>query len=168
MHIETARLLIVPFTMDMAKDVHLNSLDENTCRFLPDEVFETVEEAADTLSFLMSVYENGDGPYVYPFTDKNGSCMGYVQAVPMDDDDWEIGYHTGGKFANQGYATEAVRAFLPVIMQRLGISRIHGVCLAENIASLRVLEKCGFVKTFEGTGEYQGRTTQIVKYVFTL
>ena len=46
MRIETARLLITEFTMDMAQAVHLNSLDEDNRRFVPDEVFETVEAAA--------------------------------------------------------------------------------------------------------------------------
>ena len=64
MRIETERLIITEFTMDMAEDVHLNSLDEDNRRFVPDEVFETVEEAADTVGFLMGVYKKGDGPRV--------------------------------------------------------------------------------------------------------
>ena len=49
--IETDRLIITKFTPDMALAVHLNSLDEDNRRFVPDEVFETVEEATDTVSF---------------------------------------------------------------------------------------------------------------------
>ena len=40
--IETPRLLITQFRMDMAEAVHLNSLDTDTRQFVPDEVFETV------------------------------------------------------------------------------------------------------------------------------
>ena len=167
MHIETKRLSIVPFTLDMAKDVHLNSLDPDTRRFLPDEVFETVEEAAETLSFLMSVYENGDGPLVYPFLLKDGSNAGYVQAVPVDNGEWEIGYHTGKHYTGHGYATEAIKAFLPVIMDHLQIDHIYGVCLADNAASVRVLEKCGFERIFDGISNYQDKNTHVVKYLFT-
>ncbi len=46
MKIETERLTITRFTMDMAEAVHRNSLDADNRRFVPDEVFETVEEAA--------------------------------------------------------------------------------------------------------------------------
>ena len=53
MRIETNRLIITEFTMDMAQAVHLLSLDEDNRRFVPDEVFETMEEAAQTLEFLM-------------------------------------------------------------------------------------------------------------------
>lgn len=168
MNIETKRLMITEFTMDMAEAVHLNSLDEDTRRFVPDEVFETVEEAADTVGFLMGVYEHGDGPLVYPVLLKDGTNIGYVQAVPLDDGGWEVGYHIGARYTRQGYATEAMRAFLPVILPRLGINRIEGICLTENRASVKVLERCGFVKIFEGTGLYQGKEREIRKFLFTL
>ena len=168
MKIETERLIITEFTMDMAEAVHLNSLDEDNRRFVPDEVFETVEEAADTVGFLMGVYESGDGPLVYPVLHRDGTCIGYVQAVPFDDGTWEIGYHIGGNYTKQGYATEAVKAFLPVIMPRIGITRIAGICLADNKASVKVMERCGFVKEFEGLGPYQGKERPICRFSFTL
>ncbi|MEE1035779.1 MAG: GNAT family N-acetyltransferase [Oscillospiraceae bacterium] len=168
MKIETERLIITEFTMDMAEAVHLNSLDEDNRRFVPDEVFETVEEAADTVGFLMGVYENGDGPLVYPILRKDGTYIGYVQAVPFDDGTWEIGYHIGGNFTKQGYASEAVKAFLPVIMKQIGITEIAGICLADNKASVKVMERCGFVKEFEGLGPYQGEERPICRFSFTL
>jgi RimJ/RimL family protein N-acetyltransferase len=168
MKIETERLTITRFTMDMAEAVHLNSLDEDNRRFVPDEVFETVEEAADTVGFLMGVYENGDGPLVYPALLKDGTYIGYVQAVPFDDGTWEVGYHIGANYTKQGYATEAVKAFLPVIMPKLGLQRIKGICLADNFASRKVMERCGFVKEFEGPGPYQGAERNICRYYFAL
>ena len=168
MRIETKRLIITEFTMDMAEAVHLNSLDADNRRFVPDEVFETVDEAADTVAFLMGVYENGDGPLVYPVLLKDGTNVGYVQAVPFDDGTWEIGYHIGGSYTRNGYATEAVNAFLPVIMPKLGITRIAGICLAENIGSVKVMERCGFTKEFEGIGPYQGEEHRICKYFFAI
>ena len=154
--------------MDMAEAVHLNSLDEDNRRFVPDEVFETVEEAADTVSFLMGVYENGDGPLVYPVLLKDGTYIGYVQAVPFDDGTWEVGYHIGGNFTRRGYATEAVKAFLPVIMPKLGLERITGICLADNKASATVMERCGFVKDYEGPGLYQGAERNICKFHYCI
>lgn len=167
MRIETERLIITEFTMDMAEAVHLNSLDEDNRRFVPDEVFETVEEAADTVGFLMGVYENGNGPLVYPVLLKDGTYVGYVQAVPFDDDAWEVGYHIGANYTKKGYATEAVKAFLPIIMRKLCISQIAGICLADNKASVNVMERCGFIKEFEGIGPYQGADREICKYFYT-
>ena len=168
MNIQTERLIITRFTMDMAEAVHLNSLDADNRRFVPDEVFETVEEAADTVSFLMGVYENGDGPLVYPVLLKDGTYIGYVQAVPFDDGTWELGYHIGENYTKRGYATEAVKAFLPVIMPRLNLAWIKGICLADNLASRKVMERCGFIKEFEGIGPYQGEEHRICKYFFAI
>ena len=166
MKIETERLIITEFDMSMAESVHINSLDDDNRRFVPDEVFETVEEAAETVEFLIGVYENGNGPLVYPVLLKDGSYIGYVQAVPFEDGTWEVGYHIGGNYTKQGYATEAVTAFLPVIMKQIGITEIAGICLAENKASVKVMERCGFSKLYEGMGNYQGQERMICKFVF--
>lgn len=168
MNIETPRLVITQFEPSMAEAVHLNSLDEANRRYVPDEVFETVEEAAETIDFLMGCYASGEGPQVYPVLRRDGTCIGYVQAVPMEDSTWELGYHIGGSYTGRGYATEAVKAFLPVIMPRLGIRQISGICLEENTASIKVLEKAGFVRQFRGLGSYQGSERRICKYLFCL
>ena len=166
MNLETNRLIITNFTPDMAQAVHQNSLDEDTRRFLPDEVFETVEDAAETIDFLMSQYEGAVGPFVYPVLLKDETNIGYVQAVPTESGIWEIGYHIAKQFTGKGYATEAVKAFLPVMAQKLNIKEVYGICLVENTASVRVLEKCGFVQIFQGMGVYQGKESEIVKTVW--
>ena len=48
------------------------------------------------------------------------------------------------------------------------IATISGICLSENIASRKVMEKSGFVLDFEGEGDYQGEKKNICKYHFTL
>ena len=166
MKIETERLIITEFDMSMAESVHINSLDDDNRRFVPDEVFETVEEAAETVEFLIGIYENGNGPLVYPVLLKDGTYIGYVQAVPFEDGTWEVGYHIGGNYTKKGYATEAVTAFLPVIMKQIDITEIAGICLAENKASVKVMERCGFSKLYEGMGNYQGQERMICKFVF--
>ena len=104
MRIETERLVITKFDLSMAESVHKNSLDEDNRRFVPDEVFETVEHAKETIEFLMSVYESGDGPLVYPVLLNDGTNIGYVQLVPIEEG-YEIGYHIGKEYTNNGYAT---------------------------------------------------------------
>lgn len=165
MKIETKRLTITEFDMSMAESVHRESLDEDNRRFVPDEVFETVEEAAKMVEYLMGCYTSGDGPLVYPVTLKDDTYIGYVQAVPLDDGAWEVGYHIGENYTNQGYATEAVTAFLPAIMKQIGITEMMGICLAGNKASIKVMERCGFIKLYEGVGKYQGENREICKYV---
>lgn len=167
LHIETERLRIVPFTAAMADSVCRNSLDRDNREFLPDEVFETPAEALETILYLMDCYD-GDGPQVYPVLLRDGTQIGHVQAVPLADGSWEIGYHIGAAYTGKGYATEAVRAFVPVIMDRLGINRIWGICRADNPASEAVLRRCGFARQYKGPGLHHGRQREICRYLYTL
>ena len=165
--VETDRLIITEMTMDMAMDVHKNSLDEDTRRFVPDEVFETLEDAEETLAFLISQYGSAEGPLVYALITKDESRnIGYVQLVPIGDGKWEIGYHVAKAFTGKGYATEAVTAFLPVMAERVGVTEVYGIRLLENAASGRVLEKCGFKTFFVGEGAYHDGVYEISKGVW--
>ena len=168
MKIKTEILEIKEFNLEMVEDVHINSLDDDNRKFNPNEVFETIQDAQDTVEFLMSVYENGDGPLVYPIILSDGVNIGYVQAVPIYDDKWEVGYHIAKSYTGKGYATEALKAFLPIIMEKLNIKEILGICVIENIASIKVLEKAGFIKVYEGIGTYQDEERQICKFIYKI
>ena len=169
MLVETERLMITEFTPDMAQVVRENSVDEDNRRFVPDEVWETVEEAEETLEFLISQYGSFDGPLVYPIIVKETeNNIGYVQLCPIDDGKWEIGYHIAKQYTGNGYAAEAVTAFLPVIARQVNLSEVFGICLAENKASLAVMRKCGFENIFTGIGLYQGAEREIVKNVWRI
>ena len=167
MLIETERLRISEFTVDMARVVQENSVDEDNRKFVPDEVWETVEAAEETLKVLISQYESCTGPLVYPIIVKETqNNVGYVQLCPIEAGNWEIGYHIAKKYTGNGYATEAVKAFLPVIVRQLHIREVYGICLAENRASCAVMKKCGFRTVFTGVGLYQGAAREIVKNVW--
>ena len=161
--IKTQRLYIDKFNEDMAESVYINSLDEDNRRFIPDEVFESIKAAREIISKLVSFYAMKDVPLVYPIFLNDGQHIGHVQAAPIPDG-WEIGYHVAKPFTGNGYATEAVKAFLPSIMRRLGITTIYGICHADNIASCRVLEKCGFVLKHEGAEYYHGKEQPVCRY----
>lgn len=167
MRIETERLVITELTLEMAQAIHENSLDSDTERFVPDEVFGTLEIAREAIAFLMSRYDVPEGPWVYALIRKEDSrCVGYVQMVQLEDESWEIGYQIGEQYRGNGLAAEAVRAFLPVAAERLGTREIYGICLRENVASCRVLEKCGFEIMYVGLGQYQGRQREIVRSIW--
>ena len=57
-----------------------------------------------------------------------------------------VGYWTGEQFAGQGYMTLALKVLLPFIFSELSLHRIEAACIPTNKASVRVLEKCGFVR----------------------
>ena len=164
MIIATKRLVLTELTADMAGDILRNSQDDDNRRFVPDEVFDTLEEAQEVVAFLMEAAQ-GEGPYLYPLLTKEGENIGYVQAC-MAENGWEVGYHIAKAHTGKGYATEALGAFLPFIVDKLNISSIDGIVLEENIASHRVLEKCGFALVFKGTANYQGQPREVRRYVW--
>ena len=169
MRIDTDRLIITEMTMDMAEDIHKNSLDEDIRRFVPDEVFETVEEAQETIEFIMSQYGSTTGPLIYAVIKKDDNKnIGYVQLIPLDDGKWEIGYHVAKPYTRKGFATEAVKEFLPVIAEYVGTNEVYGIRLIENVASGRVLEKCGFETFFAGEGPYHDGIYEITKSVWKM
>ena len=166
MHITTQRLYITEFDEGMATQLHLNSLDDDIRRFVPDEVFETVDIARDKIAWFICSYTQDNAPLVHPVLLHNGRQIGYVQACPLKKG-WEIGYHIAKEFTGNGYATEALCAFLPPVMAKLGISRIYGICRADNLASRRVLDKCGFQLEFERKQKYHGKRRLVRQYQLT-
>lgn len=163
--IQNDNLEIIKMNASMSNDVYHNSQDEDNRRFVPDEVFDTVEEAGDVINSIIQCYESEDGPFIYAIIRKSDdSNIGYVQLVKIDEG-WEIGYHIAKIFTGNGYATEAVRLFLQYLKQNRQLEEIYGIALAANKASRRVLEKCGFELLFEGDGIYQGRKRKIIRTV---
>lgn len=122
--------------------VYENSQDDDTRRFVPDEVYNSVEEVREAIAFLMSRYDSTDGPFVYPIITNDGNQnIGYIQLCKVEleeEETWEIGYHIAKNFTGKGYATEAVKAFLAAMAKKLNLKEIYGICLAENTASVRV------------------------------
>lgn len=165
MYIKSERLIITELTVDMCSDFQKNSVDDDNRRFVPDEVFETLEDAERTLKWLMGAYSTSGGPFVYPIITNENRNIGYVQACSLGEE-FEIGYHIAQRYTGNGFATEAVKVFLPVIMEMLQTDKIYGIALEENIASHKVLEKNGFKLIFKGIDKYQGQDRELRKYIF--
>jgi ribosomal-protein-alanine N-acetyltransferase len=61
----------------------------------------------------------------------------------------EIGYALARPYWNQGIITEVVHAIVRFGWHQMELNRVQAHCEVENLASQRVLEKCGF--RYEGT-----------------
>jgi RimJ/RimL family protein N-acetyltransferase len=74
--------------------------------------------------------------------------VGYIQRKrdrgPDLRDLPEMGWGIASEFAGKGYATEAVMAALQWGRENLGPVRVTALTSEDNIASIRVAEKCGF------------------------
>jgi RimJ/RimL family protein N-acetyltransferase len=65
-----------------------------------------------------------------------------------EHDKAEMHYWIGKPYWNRGYATEAAKALIPFVFLQAPIHRLEIHHFTRNIASGRVIEKCGFI--FEG------------------
>ncbi len=75
-----------------------------------------------------------------------GNCG--IRVNDPDQREANIGYEVNSRYWGQGYATEAARTILRFGFEELGMHRVWSWCMAENVASARVLEKIGM--RFEG------------------
>ena len=55
-----------------------------------------------------------------------------------------LGYWMGARHANRGHMARAVRALAPFAFRVLHLHRLEAACLPHNLASMRLLQKCGF------------------------
>ena len=61
----------------------------------------------------------------------------------------DLGYWLGVPYWNQGYMTEAVRRVIAFAFDDLGLVRVEGGHVPDNLASARVMDKAGMA--YEGT-----------------
>lgn len=75
--------------------------------------------------------------------------LGYVAGSDVERYSAEVGYWLGESLWNRGIASEALELFMRYAFDDLRLLRLYALPLAENAASIRVLEKAGFAR--EGT-----------------
>lgn len=79
---------------------------------------------------------------------EDAELIGNVSLIDIHiaDQRAEIGYWVASAYWSNGYCTEALQALLAFANATLGITRITGRCLTSNLASIRVMEKCGLAR----------------------
>jgi RimJ/RimL family protein N-acetyltransferase len=76
----------------------------------------------------------------------------------------EVTYWIGKEFWGKGIASQALQKLLSEVRTR----PLHGRAASDNVASVRVLEKCGFRKTGVETAFANARGEEIEESVFIL
>jgi RimJ/RimL family protein N-acetyltransferase len=88
-----------------------------------------------------------------------GSVLSYVQSGER-----EVSYWLGKEYWGKGIATHALTELLDLIEER----PLYARAAKDNIASLRVLEKCGFKIIGEDKGFANARGEDIEEYILEL
>ncbi len=149
--ITTERLILRPFTYTDAADMLTYWISDPAIQFMYSEpVYTTKEEVKELLDKYIGSYDRPDY-YRWAFIEKSsGICIGQIAIFLVDNKNHfcEIEYCLGSKFHRKGYMTEAVKAIIGFIFNRVNFHKVQ-VCHKENnIASQGVIRKCNFV--YEG------------------
>ena len=70
----------------------------------------------------------------------------YVGPIDWDLPEFGIGYFADVDHEGKGYVTEAVKAIIATLFEKLNAHKIRIECDDTNIRSISVAERCGFVK----------------------
>lgn len=89
--------------------------------------------------------------------------VGHVSSFEMFGER-EVSYWIERAHWGKGIATDGLTQFLPLDT----IRPLYARAAKDNIGSRRVLEKCGFVITGEGSGFANARDMEIEEFIFTL
>jgi [ribosomal protein S5]-alanine N-acetyltransferase len=102
-------------------------------------VFMDVGDADRYLSNLFAA----SGSMAFHIVESGGALVGIVKAI-VSEHRAQVGYVVHEPFWGRGFATRAVEVLVQRLEAAPGISRIWATCALDNVASARVLEKCGF------------------------
>ena len=98
-------------------------------------------------NFIMSV--KSENPQVTFAIDYQRKLAGVIGLVPQNDvykKTAEIGYWIGEEFWGKGIATTATKLITQYGLCQLDFARLHTGVFDYNIASMKVLKKCGYKK----------------------
>lgn len=149
--LETPRLRLREHALGDLLPLHAMLSDPATTWYLPDM---RKADLAETEAYLRSVIgdEEAHPRLRYNLIVETRGADDLVGSVGLHVIDggesaahYGLGYFTRRDLWNRGYATEAVRAALDFIFS-VDACRVTASCLAENLGSRRVLEKCGFIQ----------------------
>ena len=143
--LETDRLVLRQYVEeDAAAFFELNS-DPRVLRFVPDAQLLDVEQARQILAaHPIADYRKhgfGRGACILKST---GQQIGFAGLKYLEElEEVDVAYRLLPAFWGQGLATEAALASVRYGFDELGLKRIIGLAMPENVASIRVLEKAG-------------------------
>lgn len=146
--ITTDRLIIRDLSLDDVRDFYKFSREKSMKDWIPDQVYENMEEAKEVVGFLMSKYTDDLTNVSYPFVmavqlkDTN-ELIGHVGLSEIPEG-IEVGYAIGESYQKKGYATEAVGVFTDWAKRKLNLTTIYAIVKSKNIGSCKTLEKTGF------------------------
>jgi [ribosomal protein S5]-alanine N-acetyltransferase len=142
---ETPRLLLRKITLDDAQSLFDLNADPEVIKYVGDSALKDIDEAKaiinDRILFQYTTYGFGRWAMIEKET---GSFVGWCGLKFLSDlNEVDVGYRLFRKHWGKGFATESALASLKYGFETKNLERIIGRAMSGNIASIKVLEKCG-------------------------
>ena len=163
--ITTARLRLRPIRRKDAARVQELCGNWNVARMLSRVPYPSPLEVVETWTGAQASAWNKGSAYNFAI-EYQDELVGVVGVSRRDDGSYEIGYWLGEPWWGQGLMTEAVGRAVEFARAELGLDRLRSDYFADNPASGRIQEKCGFRITGRGRLNSQSRGCE-VEAVFT-
>ncbi len=146
MRITTDRLVLREFTSGDWPDVLAYQCDSRYLRFYPwsdrtesgvrafVQMFLDEQQLEPRLRFQLAITLADGGALI-------GNCG--IRRKSENNSEADIGFELSPEYWGQGYATEATRALIDLGFGEWGLHRVSSWCIADNVASVRALERLG-------------------------
>lgn len=141
--LQTDRLLLRELNVNDSKSFYELNQNQNVIKYTGDTSFENITEAENFLRNYNDYEMNGFGRWAV-IEKSSGEFLGwcglkYVREI----DETDIGFRFFEKYWNRGFATESAMTCLKYGFEKLNLKTVVGRAMAENTASIKVLEKIG-------------------------
>jgi ribosomal-protein-alanine N-acetyltransferase len=143
--IETERLLLQRLKYEDAEEIfYAYSSKPEATRFLSWATHQSVDETRAYLKYAVESWNFGTD-YAYSIRLRNGVLIGSIGVV-NDEGKVQLGYVISPGHWGKGYTTEACSHILSILKDLRELYRIGTFVDADNVASIRVLKKCGLTE----------------------
>ena len=145
--IETGRLRVRELTELDAYDYYQMASSANVARFMGWKPHTTLQESIDLLAQVRGEYKNNLQYRLAIALRTNDQVIGYIglSRYDLSATTCQVVYALNEAYWGAGYVKEALEAYLKAL-QASGKTTIYAGHVAENVASGKVLLKCGFVR----------------------
>lgn len=144
--IKTERFIIKPIDFkdkDDLIELITNPIITRTFMVPQYESFEQIENLAKKIIFRSQI-DNAENLFYGIYIDKR--LIGFINDCGFKNKEIEIGYAIHPDYQGCGYATEAVKTIFKELKE-MGFNKVIACHFEDNVASGRVMEKCGMYKT---------------------
>jgi len=107
-----------------------------------------ISDVSAMIAGYLAAYEDGQLPRWAIARQSDDSLIGTCgfHSWSSKDKRGELGYDLSPEYWNRGIATHALAATLRAAFATTDLNRAEALVMVENVASQRVLEKCGFLE----------------------